>query len=167
MAGRPELPKEAPTSQEIVEKVSEISDILFRAPHAFWSYLIIFGLPQVLLPLFWTRLSPDYLTAALYAALLFSAPAVVGAAGDHRLARLFGGTFNRRRSGFLAASSLFIQMIVVVVGHFVVLFRQGIDFQDIMMGAIAYTSAIKVTVLYVTSDHRLLRTGIVALLQPV
>jgi putative membrane protein len=167
MAGRPELPKEAPTSQEIVEKVSEISDILFRAPHAFWSYLIILGLPQALLPIYGHRLADDYLTAALYAALLFSAPAVVGAAGDHRLARLLGGTFNRRRSGFLAASSLFFQMIVVLVGHFVILFRSRIDFQDVVMGAIAYTAAIKVAVLYVTSDHRLLRTGVVALLHPV
>jgi putative membrane protein len=167
MSGRPELPKEAPTSQEIVEKVSEISDILFRAPHAFWSYLLILGLPQALLPIFWQRLSDNYFVAAGFAALLFSLPAVIGAAGDHRLAKLFGGTFNRRRSGFLAASSLFFQMLVVVVGHLVILFRSGIDFQDVVLGAIAYTAAIKVTVLYVTSDHRLLRTGLVALLQPV
>lgn len=167
MAGRPELPKEAPTSQEIVEKVSEISDILFRAPHAFWSYLIILGLPQALLPIFWQEIAPDYVTAVLYSILLFSIPAVIGAAGDHRVAKLFGGTFNRRRSGFLAASSLFFQMLVVVVGHLVIIFRSGLDFQDVMMGAITYTAAIKVTMLYVTSDHRLLRTGLVALMQPV
>lgn len=167
MAGRPELPKDAPTSQEIVEKVSEISDILFRAPHAFWSYLLILGLPQTLLPIFWRRLSDDYLLAMGFAALLFSVPAVIGAAGDHRVAKLFGGTFNRRRSGFLAASSLFFQMLVVVVGHIIVSFRSGIDFQDVIMGAIAYTAAIKVAVLFVTSDHRLPRTGVVALLQPV
>src|SRR5688572_5591514 len=127
---RPELPKEAPTSQEIVEKVSEISDVLFRAPHAFWSYLIILGLPQALLPTSWTQLAGDYLTAALYCALLFSAPGVVGAAGDHRLAKLLGGTFNRRRSGFLAASAVFFQMLVVVVGYVVFIFRSGLDFQD-------------------------------------
>lgn len=166
MAARPELPKDAPTSQEIVERVSEVSDVLFRAPHAFWSYLLILGLPQVVLPLFWTELAPNYPTAALYALLLFSLPGAVGAAGDHRLAALLGGTFNRRRSGFLAASAVFFQLLIVVVGHFVILFRTGIDFQDVALGAITYTAAIKVAVLFVTSDHRLVRSALAALLQP-
>jgi putative membrane protein len=167
MQGRPELPDEAPSTQEIVEKVSEISDILFRAPHAGWSYLVILGAPQLLLPLFWKQLDPVYWMAALKAVALFSVPGVVAAAGAHRFAKLLGGTFNRRRSGFLAASVTFFILIITSVGYLVSFFRPNFAFTNALIGALAYSVVIHVIVLFVTSDHRHFRSALVSLLHPV
>jgi putative membrane protein len=167
MKGRPELPDEAPSTQEIVEKVSEISDILFRAPHAGYSYLVILGVPQVLLPLLWWRLDDVYWMAMVKSALIFSVPGVIAAAGGHRLARLLGGTFNRRRSGFLAASVTFFILVITLVGHLVHVFRPGFHWFNGLIGGIAYSVVIQAVVLFTTSDHRPFRTALVSLLQPV
>ena len=164
MGHRPEL--EGTTPQEIVEKVSEISDVLFRAPHAAWSYLCIFGLPQVFLPLYWRGFDSTVVEAMFAVFLLFSVPAALAAAGNHRLARLFGGTFNRRRSGFLAASAMFFGILISIVGYIIATFRPSFDFLNAILAAIVFTAAIQCTVLFVTSDHRLLRSASVALLQP-
>ncbi|MBI2077728.1 MAG: DUF2070 family protein [Euryarchaeota archaeon] len=166
MTPRPDLPHEGATPQEIVEKVSELSDVLFRAPHAAWSYLLILGLPQVLLPAFFRGFDAPYLSSMLFAFLLFSVPASIAAAGAHRFARLLGGTFNRRRSCFLAASAMSFALVISIVGWYIAMYRPGFEFINGILAAHAFTAAIQVTVLFTTSDHRLLRSAQVALLQP-
>lgn len=167
MEGRPELPVEGASPQETVERVSEISDILFRAPHAAWSYLLIFGMPQLAALLLWPHFDPSYPRAAFEIALVFSLPGVIAAAGAHRLARLYGGTFDRRRSGFVAASAEFFALIITLVGAIIADFRPGFAFLNALLGGLAYTSATQAAALFTTSDHRLLRSGQVALLQPL
>lgn len=167
MAGRPELAQEGPRAQEIVEKVAEISDILFRAPHAAWSYLLILFLPQLIVPLAWDSFGGTYLEAMWKAEVLFAVPGVIAAAGAWRLAAWLGGSFNRRRSAFLAAGTEFTSITIAATGHLIGYLRPNLAFTNVLLAAICYAAAIQVAVLFTTSDHRLLRSGQVALLQPV
>lgn len=167
MAGRPELSSEGPRAQEIVEKVAEISDILFRAPHAAWSYLLILFLPQLLVPLAADQLGDSYLEAMWKAEALFAIPGVVTAAGAWRVAAWLGGSFNRRRSAFLAAGAQFTSLLIAATGYLVSLLKPELSFPSVLLVALSYTAAIQVAVLFTTSDHRLFRSGQVALLQPL
>jgi putative membrane protein len=169
MKGRPRFKVEEESPQEVVERVSQITDILFRAPHFVFSYGLILLLPFLIVPLFWKQLIATPGDSPLYAYrnafLLFTLPGIVAAAGAWRLARLMGGTFNRRRSAFLALSAEFFLLLIVTVGGLLHR-RGGYDFFDPIIVGYSFTIVIHQVALFTTSDHRQIRSGLVALLQP-
>lgn len=168
--GRPKFKEDGETNQEAVERIAQVTDVLFHAPHPFFSYTGILLLPLLLLPLFHEELknAPDvqhWWHAVRNAILIFTVPAVIAAAGAWRLARLYGGSFDRRRSAFTALSAEFFLLIIVGVGGLLYQ-RGGFGFKDPIIVGYAFTAVIHQMALFTTSDHRQLRSAQIAVLQP-
>lgn len=169
MEGRPNFKQEGESSQEVVERVAQITDILFRAPHFVFSYGLILLLPMLIVPLFWRELVATPGDSVWYAYrnafVVFTIPGILAAASAWRLARVYGGTFDRRRSAFLALSAEFFLLVIVTVGG--LLYRRGnYSFYDPIIIGYAFTVVIHQVALFTTSDHRQIRSAQVALLQP-
>jgi putative membrane protein len=159
--------KEERSPQEVLERVSEITDVLFQAPHPFFGYLFMLLGPFVLLPLMMDRVPRLGLEEASIAIFwIYVFPTVVFAATSHRLAKLLGGTFNRRRAVFLAAAVLFFQIVIVAVGGLIT--RRGfVPFADVLIISYAFVLMPHQIALFTTSDHRHFRSSLVALIHPV
>lgn len=166
MAGRPKFKTDRETPQETVERVAQVTDVLFQAPHAFYSYSAILLMPILIVPLFWWRLGETFPLALRNALVLFAVPGILSAAGVWRLAALYGGSYNRRRSAFTAASAEAIVLIVVAVGGLLYK-RAGYSFYDPIVAGYAYAVAIHHVALFTTSDHRQIRSSQLALVHPV
>lgn len=169
MAERPKFKQEGESSQEVVERIAEVSSLIFQAPHPFYSYGLILTLPLLIVPLFWRDLlnGPDQGMGFAFrnVLLLFVFPAVVAAAGNWRMAGWLGGSFNRRRSAFLALVSMIVLLLITVVGG--LLHRRGeYNFFDPIIVGYSFIVVIQHSALFTTSDHRQIRSALVAMLQP-
>jgi putative membrane protein len=170
MKGRPQFKVDEESPQEAVERVSQVTDILFRAPHFVFSYGLILLLPFLIVPLFWRQLVATPEEGPIYAYrnafVLFTVPGLLAAAGAWRLARLYGGSFDRRRSAFTALSAEFFLLLIVTVGG-LLHHRGGYSFHDPIIVGYAFTVVIHHVALFTTSDHRQIRSAQVGLIQPV
>lgn len=168
--GTPNAKDERETPQESVERIAEVTDLLFRAPHAVLSYGGIILLPLLVVPLFWRNLLNEsgqgLLHAYRNAAVVFVVPGVIAAAGAWRVSRLYGGTFDRRRSAFTAFSAEFFLVLIVTVGGLLHR-RGGYSFLDPIIVGYAFTIVVHHVALFTTSDHRQLRSAQVAVLHPL
>ncbi len=168
MEGRPAYEPEERSPQEIVERVTQVTSVLFRAPHSLFGYAFILSAPFLLLPLF-DQQAPgdlDVTLAAQAIALIYVVPTVFFAAASHRLARLLGGTFNRRRAVFLAAVALMMQIALVLVGG-VVSQRGFLPLLDVLILSYAIVLVPYQVALFTTSDHRQIPSALVAVFHPV
>jgi putative membrane protein len=158
------------SAQEIIERAAEVTGILFRAPHPVYGYAVILLAPFVLVPLF-LQLVPTPATITISAAayaigLIYVVPTVIFAAASHRLARLLGGTFNRRRAVFLAAVILLVQLVIVLIGG--LLSQRGVlPFLDVLILAYSFVVMPYHVALFTTSDNRQIPTSIISLFHPI
>lgn len=150
--------------QASLEQSAKISRTVFNAPPTLLTYAYVL-LASALFGLF-LQPSPGGAPGALVGFFILGVPALFAGPASAPLANALGGTLYYKRAAFIAAVSLTIVGVVLLVGIPLRLLW-GVPFTPLLLVGYMMATSFRHAALFVTSDNRHLRSLPVSLLQPL